>query len=330
MNSKIDCFEDVHLHATSVREWRQTYNQISAGPLRSSLSQITTARCHVFREQINRRVVQHGEAPRGKVCFAVPLAVPGAARMQGREADDKCIFVLQGGAEFMFHMPMGMDMLSITFDCGEFERALSCTLWPTEIGALLRQPVVQVPVHRLIESRSRLLALFDAALARPDLVGTAEAERRLEQAMLGELLRLIADPGCDRSQRHGSSSRSFIVEKCHHLTVSNAASAPSVVDLCQRLRVSRRTVQNSFQSVTETSPVNYIRSIRLNGVRRELMATSPADLSIGDAAARWGFFHLSHFAAEYQQLFRELPSQTKRADRAMRRPTTPVPVPVAA
>ncbi|MEO8057024.1 MAG: helix-turn-helix domain-containing protein [Burkholderiales bacterium] len=318
MNSKIACFEDVHLHASSVREWKQTYSQISAGTLQSSLAQITTARCHVFREKINQRIVQHGEAPRGKVCFAVPLSVPGAARMQGREANDKCIFVLQGGEEFMFHMPMGTDMLAITFDSSEFERALSCTLWPNEIGALLRQPVVQVPMHRLAESRVRLLALFDAALARPDLVGTPEAERQLEQAMLGELLRLIADPGCDRKQRHGSSSRSFIVEKCHRLTVANAGSAPSVVDLCQRLRVSRRTVQNSFQSVTETNPVNYIRSIRLNGARRELMTTTSSKLSIGDAAARWGFFHLSHFAAEYHELFGELPSQTRRGNGDLR------------
>ncbi|MEP7101282.1 MAG: helix-turn-helix domain-containing protein [Burkholderiales bacterium] len=320
MISKVDCFQDVHLHASSVREWRQTYSQISAGPLQSSLAQITTERCHVFREQINQRIVQQGEAPRGKVCFAVPLAVPGAARVQGREADDKCIFVLQGGDEFMFHMPTGTDILSITFDREEFDRALSCTLWPTGISALLRQPVVQVPVHRLVESRSRLLALFDAALARPELVATPEAERQLEQAMLGELLRLVADPGCDRNQRHGSSSRSFIVEKCHRLTVENAASAPSVVDLCQRLRVSRRTVQNSFQSVTATNPVNYIRSIRLNGARRELMTTTSADVSIGDAAAQWGFFHLSHFAAEYQQLFGELPSQTRRGAGAIGRP----------
>jgi AraC family transcriptional regulator, ethanolamine operon transcriptional activator len=65
--------------------------------------------------------------------------------------------------------------------------------------------------------------------------------------------------------------------------------------------------------VTETNPVSYIRSVRLNGVRRELMSTTPQQLSIGDAAAKWGFFHLSHFAAEYQELFMELPSQTRRA-----------------
>jgi AraC-like DNA-binding protein len=43
------------------------------------------------------------------------------------------------------------------------------------------------------------------------------------------------------------------------------------------------------------------------------MSTRASHLSIGDAAAQWGFFHLSHFAAEYQELFAELPSHTPRA-----------------
>jgi transcriptional regulator GlxA family with amidase domain len=88
---------------------------------------------------------------------------------------------------------------------------------------------------------------------------------------------------------------------------------PSVDELCQRLHVSRRTVQNSFRSVAETTPLNYLRSVRLNGVRRTLMSTPASHLSIGDAAAQWGFYHLSHFAAEYQELFAELPSHTARA-----------------
>lgn len=85
-----------------------------------------------------------------------------------------------------------------------------------------------------------------------------------------------------------------------------------VIELSEHLHVNRGTVQNSFRRIAETTPLKYLRSIRLNGVRRELMATTVAELSVGDAAARWGFFHLSHFAADYQQLFAELPSQTKR------------------
>ena len=318
MNQSIHRFHDIHVHASAVDEWNQTYSQITAGSLESSLMQLRSARCHVFREQINQRVVQHGEAPRGKVCFAVPIVVPGAIRMQGREADDKSIFFLRGGEEFMFHMPMGMDMLAITFEQDFFERALEEMPWCEEIGTLLRQPVIKVPPQRFIASRMRLLAMFSEALLNDDLGNTPEREHELEQAMLGELLQLVSDPACDRGQRQSSSTHSFIVEKCHHLTVSDAVNVPSVIELCERLQVSRRTVQNSFRTVAETTPLNYLRSVRLNGVRRELMSTRAPDLSIGDAAANWGFFHLSHFAAEYQELFGELPSQTRRAGLAAR------------
>lgn len=311
---KVDCFEDVHLHASAVRDWKQTYSQITAGALSSSLAQVATPRFHVFREKINQRVVQHGEAPRRRVCFAVPLLVPGAIRIQGREADDNSIFVLRGGEEFMFHMPMDMDMLAITFERGAFEEGLSSTPWTTEITTLMKQPVIRLPVRRLAETRRRLLALFSESLANDEMTSSPDRERQLEQAMLEELLQLLSDPACDRTQRQPSSLRSFIVEKCHRMTVLDAANAPNVIELCQRLRVSRRTVQNSFRSVAETTPVNYIRSIRLNGVRRELMSTTAAELPIGDAAARWGFLHLSHFAVDYRELFGELPSQTRRAD----------------
>jgi AraC-like DNA-binding protein len=314
-NQTISHFSDVHAHAATVQEWNQDYSQLTAGSTESSLMQLSTAGVHVFLEQINQRVVQHGVAPRGKMCFAVPITTPGSIRMQGREADDSSLFFLQGGEEFMFHMPMGMELLSITFERELFEQALAQTASAKEVSQLLRQPVIRVSAPRFADARRRLLAMFSQALVYEELDSTRDRERELafEQAMLGELLQLMTDPACDKQQRTTSSTRSFIVEKCHRLATSEMIDVPSVIELCQRLQVSRRTVQNSFRAVAETTPLNYLRSVRLNGVRRTLMSTRASQLSIGDAAAQWGFFHLSHFAAEYQELFAELPSHTPRA-----------------
>ncbi|MBV4495522.1 helix-turn-helix domain-containing protein [Pseudomonas sp. SWRI12] len=312
-NLNISHFHDIHVHAATVQEWSQDYNQLTAGSAESSLIQLTTPRCHVFREQINQRVVQHGVAPRGKMCFAVPITVPGTIRMQGREVDDSSLFFLHGGEEFMFHMPMGMELLAITFERELFEQALAQTASAKEIGQLLRQPVIRLPTQRYAGARRRMLAAFSQALLSEELDNAQDREMALEQTMLAELLQLMTDPACDKHQRAPSSTRSYIVEKCHRLATAQSNNVPSVDELCQRLQVSRRTVQNSFRSVTETTPVNYLRSVRLNGVRRTLMSTPATHLSIGDAAAQWGFFHLSHFAAEYQALFAELPSQTTRA-----------------
>lgn len=310
-NQTISHFRDIHVHAATVQQWNQDYSQLTAGSAESTLMQLTTTGCHLFLEQINQRVVQNGVAPRDKMCFAVPINVPGSIRMQGRDVDDSSLFFLHGGEEFMFHMPMGMELLSITFEREMFEQALEQTPSAKALNQLLRQPVIKVSPQRFAQARRRLLALFSQALLHDDLDSTLELA--LEQAMLDELLQLMLDPACDKQQRSPSSTRSFIVEKCHRLATAELLNVPSVTDLCQRLQVSRRTVQNSFRAVAETTPLNYLRSVRLNGVRRTLMTTRARELSIGDAAAQWGFYHLSHFAAEYQELFAELPSQTTRA-----------------
>ena len=232
--------------------------------------------------------------------------------MQGRKADCNSVLFLRSGEEFMFHMPTGMDMLSINFDRHMFESALSTVANAHAINTLLKQPVITLPRQRLNACRRRLLAIFSEAFVDDEGGTLQHDEGAFEQFVLHEMIRLISSPDCNLRQRNGSSTQSFIVEKCHHLTMSESVKVPSVMELCQQLQVSRRTVQNSFRSVTGTTPLNYLRSVRLNGVRRTLMATHPSKLLIGDAAARWGFFHMSHFAEDYLALFGELPSHTKR------------------
>ena len=311
---KIDQFLDIQLHAASVLGWKQTYSQLTPGPLRSLLLQVDCPRFQLFRESINQRLVQHGEAPRGRMCFAIPIAVPGEARVQGRAADEQSLFLLRGGEEFMFQMPLGMDMISITFDVAAFEAAKASSPHPDELDRLLKQPLLKLPVSRLHEARRRLLAWFQVALEAAEAPASTLVELQLEQMLMAQIIELLSAPEVDKDQDHVGSSSSFIVERSHRLTLAAGQSPPSVLDICRKLRVSRRTVQNSFRSVVEMAPVNYIRCVRLNGVRRDLLETNAGELSIGNAAARWGFFHLSHFAAAYRALFGELPSRTHRRD----------------
>lgn len=83
-------------------------------------------------------------------------------------------------------------------------------------------------------------------------------------------------------------------------------------DLCRVLKVSRRTLQYSFQEIMQLNPVSYLRAMRLNGVRRMLKLPGSERQSVQDIAALWGFWHLSHFANAYRCMFGELPSETAR------------------
>ncbi|MFM7507359.1 MAG: helix-turn-helix domain-containing protein, partial [Rubrivivax sp.] len=81
----------------------------------------------------------------------------------------------------------------------------------------------------------------------------------------------------------------------------------SMLEVCRRVGASRRKLNYCFQEVLGTSPVKYLRAVRLNGARRDLRR---GVTSVRDAAARWGFWHLGQFSRDYNAQFGELPSAT--------------------
>ena len=117
----------------------------------------------------------------------------------------------------------------------------------------------------------------------------------------------------------GEKIRSFtdILKQLDLIYASNREPL-SVVDLCRMTGVSRRTLEYAFQERFGLSPKAYLLARRLDGVRAELRQDH-ADLSVTRIANRWGFDHLSRFAAFYRRQFGELPSETIRAGRASAR-----------
>ena len=107
-------------------------------------------------------------------------------------------------------------------------------------------------------------------------------------------------------------SAAFLVAECQRIVTDSEELPPSIEALCQRLRTSPRNLLNSFKRVADTTPVHYLRSLRLNAVRRRLLATPHAVLTVSQAATDQGFDHLSHFTRRYKTLFGELISQTTR------------------
>ena len=315
MTLKLDVFDDFHVHGASAPEWNQRYLQLSRGTMHSSLAEVTTDSIHVFRKWMSERVVQQGCLPDGKICFASPLGkLAETPRMQGREVREDSVIVLRGGEEFTLQRPQGMELVAVTFELDDFHRLLDERPWPPPGRSLLSRSVLRGPRPALQRLRRDLLSLFEAAPAFPPFDGS-EAESGPSAARVAfEALRELFDGAADSRQAVGSASASFIVAQCHRIVAASGNAPPSVGGLCLRLRTSRRTLQDSFRQVADTTPVHYLRGVRLNAVRRRLMSTRTFELGIAQAAADRGFGHLSHFSEQYKALFGELPSQTARGD----------------
>ncbi|KQQ00078.1 hypothetical protein ASG06_17015 [Rathayibacter sp. Leaf185] len=94
---------------------------------------------------------------------------------------------------------------------------------------------------------------------------------------------------------------------------ANADLPLGVADIADAAGLTVRGVQLAFQRAFEQSPRHYLRAVRLDRAREELVAGDPGSLVVGDVAARWGFVGGGRFAQQYAQRFGELPSETLRA-----------------
>ncbi|MEV0700314.1 AraC family transcriptional regulator [Saccharopolyspora sp. NPDC050389] len=86
----------------------------------------------------------------------------------------------------------------------------------------------------------------------------------------------------------------------------------TVGEIAQHVGISVRSLQRAFQENVGTSPSRYLQSLRLARVRQDLLAPNPrSPVSVTEIAYRWGFVHLSRFAAAYKRRYGEAPSDTR-------------------
>ena len=91
------------------------------------------------------------------------------------------------------------------------------------------------------------------------------------------------------------------------------ANALSEIDLDQIVAsagVRPRTLYEGFSKYCGTSPIAYLRALRLDLARGRLREAAPTETSVTEVALACGFEHLGKFAQLYRARFGELPSET--------------------
>lgn len=161
-----------------------------------------------------------------------------------------------------------------------------------------------------------LAALITAAVAGAGEDGplgrsphTGEA---LEEAMLALLLENLPHNHAGRIMRQRSEAAPWAIRKAIEFITAHARRDISVGEVAAAAGTSLRALQQNFQRSLKLSPQDYIKTVRLQGVHRELLDPASAR-SIEEIAADWGFVNRGHFARQYRKTFGRLPSQTRRS-----------------
>ncbi|AMA45387.1 helix-turn-helix domain-containing protein [Pseudomonas alabamensis] len=301
-------FDDVNAHAGAIVGWHQIYDQMSAGSAHTELAHLTAERFQVFREVLDKRVVQHGVAPQGRLCLAMPAGTSCASVFQGTSVGRTDVTVLHSGQEFFVHCAEGMDLLAVSVDALHLERLAEREFTAPELRRLSRCTRMNVSPQFLGAMRSQLQSIVESAVQ-----GDALLESQIEHLLL-ECTLVLLEQVCEPDGRRAGNVAvsAYLVRQAHQMAMDYLDEPLSILQICDRLDVSRSTLQRSFVSVTGLRPVEYLRLVRLNAVRQRLQRTRADECSIARVAYDVGFSHLGHFSGAYRHLFDEAPSHTHR------------------
>ena len=75
---------------------------------------------------------------------------------------------------------------------------------------------------------------------------------------------------------------------------------------------STRTLHDGFRRHLDTTPMAYLRLVRLERAHAELRAAHPRGTTVAAVAHRWGFTHVSRFAQAYRRTYGRPPGATLR------------------
>lgn len=94
---------------------------------------------------------------------------------------------------------------------------------------------------------------------------------------------------------------------------ANASNDIGLGDIAEAVHVTPRAVQYMFRRHLETTPLQYLRRLRLHYAHQDLLAADRGSDTVTDIATRWGFAHTGRFAVLYRQTYGESPHTTLRS-----------------
>ncbi|NEJ80288.1 AraC family transcriptional regulator [Rhizobium leguminosarum bv. viciae] len=189
-----------------------------------------------------------------------------------------------------------------------------------QVSELLDGPVIKdLEFDRIVDLTSekglRLAALGNLVwsclnLSEADRLSPAAIERLFQATMIA-LLEVAPNSCMPRLERSLSPAVPWQVKRAIEYMHSNLAQSMTVALIAAETGTSVRALQVAFQRFKGTTPLGYLRTIRLEAARRALVGEG-GSRSISDAARNAGFTHMGRFAAAYYQAFGETPSETLR------------------
>jgi AraC family ethanolamine operon transcriptional activator len=224
----------------------------------------------------------------------------------GTPCDQESMHIFSGSKGFEFFSPSQLMMGGISVNRDNLLQQLTAEEQEIVLQRSDEAQLIKLDSNKISSFGGFMAGVFEMVQANPALLERTSTRASLNRTVTSLLTECLLENSAVNEKPISNEKCWSIIGQTRELVAQQSEAPISVAELCRHLGVSRRTLQYCFTNMLGTSPVVYLRTERLNNVRRMLRTAN----SVTEAAAHWGFWHFGHFSQEYKRMFGELPSTT--------------------
>ena len=203
-------------------------------------------------------------------------------------------------------------LLALMFDRHAVEEALADALGRAVTSQIDFHPVMPATTQA-VRSWIAMVSLFAQEVFIPGsvlhqpMVGLPIAE-----SMICGLLMNADHPYRAELEGEAGAPAPRAIRTAIEIIEAEADQPLTVSALAARSYVSVRSLQQGFRTHLDTTPMAYLREVRLCRARDDLLKSDPSITCVASIALRWGFANFGRFAAAYSARYGENPAITLR------------------
>ena len=302
-----------------IRGWDHEYVQLKRGKYSWEINILQIGELQIFELVVGAKTLAKGLVPTGTCVVAVfPDSLPGAARFLGREVTTDAIVTANYCQQYEF---ISGEQYKVILMAAPIDRVMSLAekmQCPLKEAQLLSQGIL-IPNFRAYNELSRYLQeVLHLARTQPTRLTNPTEGWSLGRLIQEDALPLFIDVLTAKPLTflpEKDSKRRRLVKHTEAFMRENIKYPISLTDLCQNIDRSQRSLYYAFQEAYSLSPMQYLKILRLNGIRRILKSADPRETTVTEIAIEWGFWHTGQFSVDYKKMFGETPSATLTSDR---------------
>lgn len=285
------------------------YTQLHTGQLQGNYLEINLGKLQIFRENLNVGALIEATPANNFFPFAALLSNMDDSTFCGKRIEQNAILQATGG-DWDVNFKNHLNVIAAVFDRDTFAHDIHLLMGEEIPNDWLVSKACLTEPLALTQYATGVNNIINLIQAKPEVLKTENSLRMINDTILRLVFNALKVTTPCNEKRANQSKRSQGVRHVMDYLHNYGQNIPTIPELCKVAKLSERNLQYGFKEYLGVTPIRYLRLLRLNGVRRDLLLNRGKKDKIVDVALDWGFIELGRFASEYRQLFQELPSAT--------------------